>query len=98
MEKKNKDWLELLLWVFICFNSRDPCVAPPLAGALVYIGQTGDAVLGGMAPFVMSLGMGMPLLIIGLQVQVNLCQNQVVGWKELQNLWNCNARSCYLVT
>ena len=26
-----------------------PCVAPPLAGALVYIGQTGDAVLGGMA-------------------------------------------------
>lgn len=42
-----------------------PCVAPPLAGALVYIGQTGDAVLGGLALFVMSLGMGMPLLIIG---------------------------------
>lgn len=42
-----------------------PCVAPPLAGALVYIGQTGDAVLGGIALFVMSLGMGMPLLIIG---------------------------------
>lgn len=43
-----------------------PCVAPPLAGALVYIGQTGDALLGGMALFVMSLGMGMPLLLIGL--------------------------------
>ena len=43
-----------------------PCVAPPLAGALVYIGQTGDAVLGGMALFVLSLGMGMPLLIIGI--------------------------------
>ncbi len=43
-----------------------PCVAPPLAGALVYIGQTGDAVLGGMALFVMSLGMGVPLLLIGL--------------------------------
>ncbi len=43
-----------------------PCVAPPLAGALVYIGQTGDAVLGGMALFVMSLGMGIPLLLIGL--------------------------------
>ena len=43
-----------------------PCVAPPLAGALVYIGQTGDAFLGGAALFVMSLGMGIPLLAIGL--------------------------------
>ena len=43
-----------------------PCVAPPLAGALVYIGQTGDAFLGGIALFVMSLGMGVPLLLIGL--------------------------------
>ncbi len=43
-----------------------PCVAPPLAGALVYIGQTGDAVLGGVALFIMSLGMGMPLLLIGI--------------------------------
>ena len=43
-----------------------PCVAPPLAGALVYIGQTGDAVLGGAALFVMSIGMGVPLLLIGL--------------------------------
>ncbi|MBU0720901.1 protein-disulfide reductase DsbD [bacterium] len=42
-----------------------PCVAPPLAGTLVYIGQTGDAVLGGVALFVMSLGMGAPLLLIG---------------------------------
>ena len=43
-----------------------PCVAPPLAGALVYIGQTGDALLGGLALFVMSIGMGVPLLLIGL--------------------------------
>lgn len=43
-----------------------PCVAPPLAGALVYIGQTGDALLGGLALFVMSSGMGVPLLLIGL--------------------------------
>ena len=42
-----------------------PCVAAPLAGALVYIGQTGDAFLGGLALFVMSLGMGLPLIIIG---------------------------------
>jgi len=42
-----------------------PCVAPPLMGALIYIGQTGDAVLGGAALFFMSMGMGVPLLIIG---------------------------------
>ena len=45
-----------------------PCVAPPLAGALIYIGQTGDAVLGGLSLFVMSLGMGVPLLAIGAGV------------------------------
>jgi thioredoxin:protein disulfide reductase len=42
-----------------------PCVAPPLAGALVYIGQSGNALLGGSALFVLSLGMGLPLLLIG---------------------------------
>ena len=42
-----------------------PCVAAPLAGALLYIAQTGDAVLGGSALFVMSLGMGAPLLLVG---------------------------------
>ena len=43
-----------------------PCVAPPLAGALIYIGQTGDAILGGAALFIMSLGMGAPLLLVGM--------------------------------
>ncbi len=43
-----------------------PCVAPGLAAALIYIGQTGNAALGGAALFVMSLGMGVPLLLIGL--------------------------------
>ena len=42
-----------------------PCVAAPLAGALLYIGQTGDAVLGGVALFTMALGMGVPLLVVG---------------------------------
>ncbi len=42
-----------------------PCVAPPLAGALIFIGQTGDWQLGGLALFAMSLGMGAPLLAIG---------------------------------
>jgi len=42
-----------------------PCVAAPLAGALIYIGQTGDALLGGIALFSLSIGMGIPLLIVG---------------------------------
>lgn len=42
-----------------------PCVTAPLIGALIYIGQTGDAVLGGLALFALSLGMGAPLLAIG---------------------------------
>lgn len=42
-----------------------PCVTAPLVGALLYIGQTGDAFLGGLALFSLSLGMGLPLLILG---------------------------------
>jgi len=43
-----------------------PCVAAPLAGALLYISQTRDVLLGGAALFVMALGMGIPLMIVGL--------------------------------
>ena len=42
-----------------------PCVAAPLAGALLYISQTRDVILGGSALFVMALGMGVPLLLLG---------------------------------
>ncbi len=42
-----------------------PCVAAPLAGALIYIAHTGDAVLGGLALFTLALGMGIPLLVVG---------------------------------
>jgi thiol:disulfide interchange protein DsbD len=42
-----------------------PCVTAPLIGALIYIGQTGDAVLGGAALFFLSMGMGAPLLLLG---------------------------------
>ena len=43
-----------------------PCVAAPLAGALLYIGQTRDAVLGGTALFSMAIGMGVPLVLVGV--------------------------------
>jgi thiol:disulfide interchange protein DsbD len=42
-----------------------PCVAAPLAGALLYISQSRDVVLGGTALFAMALGMGVPLLVVG---------------------------------
>jgi len=42
-----------------------PCVAAPLAGALLYIGQSHDVVLGGAALFAMGIGMGVPLLAVG---------------------------------
>lgn len=42
-----------------------PCVAAPLAGALLYISKSHDVVLGGVALFSLSLGMGTPLLLIG---------------------------------
>jgi thiol:disulfide interchange protein DsbD len=42
-----------------------PCMAPPLMGILLFISQTGDPLLGGTALFVMSLGMGIPLIVIG---------------------------------
>ncbi|MDB6164588.1 MAG: thiol:disulfide interchange protein [Xanthomonadaceae bacterium] len=42
-----------------------PCVAPPLAGAVLYIGQSHDPVFGGAALFLLAMGMGMPLLAFG---------------------------------
>jgi thiol:disulfide interchange protein DsbD len=42
-----------------------PCVTAPLIGALIYIAQTGNEVLGGLALFALSLGMGAPLILIG---------------------------------
>ena len=43
-----------------------PCVAAPLAGALLYISQTRDVMLGGSALFAMAMGMGVPLIAVGV--------------------------------
>ena len=43
-----------------------PCVAAPLAGALLYISQTGNALIGGVALFALAAGMSVPLLLVGL--------------------------------
>ena len=57
-----------------------PCVAAPLAGALVYISQTRDVVLGGLALFSMALGMSVPLLLVGLSAGSLL--PRAGGWME----------------
>lgn len=41
-----------------------PCVAPPLAGALLFIGKSGNALLGGSALFLLALGMGLPMVLV----------------------------------
>ena len=46
-----------------------PCVAAPMAGAVLYIGQAGDAVRGSLALFSMGFGMGVPLLVLGASSQ-----------------------------
>ena len=43
-----------------------PCVVAPLAAALLYIGKTREALLGGTALFSMALGMGVPLVLVGV--------------------------------
>jgi thiol:disulfide interchange protein DsbD len=57
-----------------------PCVAAPLAGALLYISQTGDVVLGGVSLFSLALGMGVPLLAVGLSAGALL--PKAGGWME----------------
>ncbi len=57
-----------------------PCVAAPLAGALVYLSQSHDVMLGGAALFVMALGMGLPLLLIGASAGAFL--PQAGAWME----------------
>lgn len=42
-----------------------PCVTPPLAAALLYVGQTGDVARGAIALFALGLGMGLPLIVVG---------------------------------
>jgi thiol:disulfide interchange protein DsbD len=57
-----------------------PCVAAPLASALVYIGQTRDVLLGGVALFSLAMGMSVPLLLVGVSAGTLL--PRAGGWME----------------
>jgi len=58
-------WGAVVLMGMLSAAIVSPCVAAPLAGALLYIGQTRDTVLGGTALFSMAIGMGVPLVLVG---------------------------------
>lgn len=63
--QKGGSWTGVAIMGFLSALIVGPCVTAPLVGALVYIADTGNAVIGGVALFSLSLGMGAPLLLIG---------------------------------
>ncbi len=62
---KGGEFLGVFIMGVISALIVSPCVAAPLAGALVYIGQTQNVLLGGIGLFALAIGMGVPLLLIG---------------------------------
>ncbi len=64
-QQQGGTFLGVVIMGFLSALIVGPCVAPPLVAALIVIGQHGDPVLGGIALFALSIGMGLPLIIIG---------------------------------
>ena len=62
---KGGEWLGVFIMGILSALIVSPCVAAPLAGALIYIGQTHNVLLGGVGLFALAIGMGVPLLLIG---------------------------------
>ncbi len=63
--QKGGSLLGVIVMGFLSALIVGPCVAPPLAAAVLFISRSGDAFIGGLALFAMGLGMGAPLLVIG---------------------------------
>ncbi len=64
-EGRGKGYTSIAIMGLLSALIVGPCVAAPLAAALGFISQSGDAFLGGMALYALSMGMGIPLLIVG---------------------------------
>ena len=64
--QRGGDWWGVAVMGFLSALIVGPCVAPPLMAALIVIGSSGDAVLGGLALFALSIGMGLPLILFGV--------------------------------
>ena len=59
-------WGAAMLMGMLSAAIVSPCVTAPLAGALLFMSQTRDAILGGTALFSMAIGMGVPLVLVGV--------------------------------
>jgi len=64
--QKGGAFLSTYVMGFLAALVVSPCVSAPLAGALIYLSSTGDVLTGGSALFALGMGMGAPLLLIGL--------------------------------
>jgi len=64
--QKHGSYLGVLIMGVLSTLILSPCVTAPLVGVLSYISQTGDALIGAYALFFMGLGMGAPLLVVGI--------------------------------
>jgi thiol:disulfide interchange protein DsbD len=65
-QQRGGSWLGVAVMGALSALIVGPCVAPPLAAAVLYIGQTQDPVFGGAALFLLAMGMGVPLLAFGV--------------------------------
>lgn len=63
--QKGGSYFGVLIMGAISGLVASPCTTAPLTGALLYISQSGDIVLGASALYALSLGMGLPLLVLG---------------------------------
>lgn len=79
-KQKSGRYLSVALMGALSTLIVSPCVSAPLVGALIYIGNTGNALFGGLALFALGLGMGFPLLIIGTSFGKFLPRSG--GWME----------------
>ncbi|VAW43974.1 Cytochrome c-type biogenesis protein DsbD, protein-disulfide reductase [hydrothermal vent metagenome] len=65
-KQKSGSWIGVAVMGLLSALIVGPCVAPPLAAAVIYISSVdGGPVVGGLALFAMSMGMGIPLIAIG---------------------------------
>ena len=62
--------LQLAAWGALSALVLSPCISPPLVAALLYISNTGDVALGGIALFMLGLGMGTPLIALGASLGI----------------------------
>jgi len=64
----SKNLLSTFMLGFLSALILSPCVAPPLAASILYIGQTENYIFGGLSLFSLSLGMSVPLILVGFSL------------------------------